>query len=179
MTAMTLRQRVVSRGIWGPWIVAWLGGSVLGIANGTIRELVYKDRVGDMTAHYLSTVILILLLLLYFAWLENRWPLPSAETSVGNRIRLGFDDRVVRLRLRSLCRRKVVGGPREGLRHHSGSRLDRRTCVDHRRTRGGESDPSAEGVVTTAANLTTIPAIRESLTPSRHTAATSASRTDN
>jgi hypothetical protein len=83
MTAMTLRQRVVSRGIWGPWIVAWLGGSVLGIANGTIRELVYKDRVGDMTAHYLSTVILILLLLLYFAWLENRWPLPSAETALG------------------------------------------------------------------------------------------------
>lgn len=56
---------------------------MLGIVNGTIRELVYKDRVGDMTAHYLSTVILIVLLWLYFLWLEYRWPLPSAKTALG------------------------------------------------------------------------------------------------
>jgi len=63
-------------------MIAWLGGSVLGVVNGTIRELVYKDRVGDMTAHYLSTVILIVLLALYFLWLEYRWPLPSVRTAL-------------------------------------------------------------------------------------------------
>ena len=35
-----------------------------------------------MTAHYLSTVILIVLLGLYFLWLEHRWPLPSARTAL-------------------------------------------------------------------------------------------------
>jgi hypothetical protein len=39
-----------------------------------------------MSAHYLSTVILIILLGLYFWWLENRWPLPSIRTA----LQIGF-----------------------------------------------------------------------------------------
>ena len=75
-------DRVAERSVWRVWTIAWLGGSVLGIVNGAIRELAYKDRVGDMAAHYLSTVILIILLWLYFLWLENRWPLPSLRTAL-------------------------------------------------------------------------------------------------
>src|SRR5918997_1781576 len=29
-----------------PWMIAWLGGPVIGIANGVTRELVYKEAVG-------------------------------------------------------------------------------------------------------------------------------------
>jgi hypothetical protein len=66
--------------------IAWLGGSVLGIVNGTIRELLYKDRVGDLTTHYLSTLILNLPLRLYVSWLESRWPIPSVKTA----LKVGF-----------------------------------------------------------------------------------------
>ena len=82
MSTISLSQRFAHRSAWGPWTIAWLGGSVLGIVNGTIRELVYKDSVGEATAHYLSTGILIVLLGLYFWWLEHRWPLPSARTAL-------------------------------------------------------------------------------------------------
>lgn len=61
--------------------MAWLGGSVCGIVNGTIRELVYKDRVGDLPAHYISTVTLILLLGLYVWMLERRWPIPNLRSA--------------------------------------------------------------------------------------------------
>jgi hypothetical protein len=82
MSTIMLRRRLVSHSVWAPWTIAWLGGSVLGIVNGTIRELAYKDSVGDLTAHYLSTVILMVLLGLYFWWLEHRWPLPSLKTAL-------------------------------------------------------------------------------------------------
>ena len=82
MLTTSLTQRFAHRSVWTPWMIAWLGGSVLGIINGSIRELVYKDRVGDATAHYLSTVILMVLLGLYFWWLEHRWPLPSLRSAL-------------------------------------------------------------------------------------------------
>ncbi len=50
---------------------AWLGGSVLGIVNAVVREQVYKDEVGDRTAHYIATATLIVLLALYF-WMLDR-----------------------------------------------------------------------------------------------------------
>ena len=55
-------------------------------ASSTARELVYKDSVGDQTAHYLSTLILIVLLGLYFLWLEHRWPIPSLKSA----LKIGF-----------------------------------------------------------------------------------------
>jgi hypothetical protein len=82
MSTISLHQRVATRSVWGPWTAAWLGGSILGILNGTIRELVYKDSVGDRTAHYISTLTLVFLLGLYFWWLENRWPIPSLKTAL-------------------------------------------------------------------------------------------------
>jgi hypothetical protein len=59
------------------WLAAWLGGSLLGIANGVARELVYKERVGNATANRLSAGSLIALLGLYFWALQRRWPLAS------------------------------------------------------------------------------------------------------
>lgn len=82
MSTISLHQRHFARSVWGPWTVAWLGGSVLGIVNGVTRELIYKDSVGDLTAHYISTASLIVLLGLYFWWLEHRWPISSLKTAL-------------------------------------------------------------------------------------------------
>jgi hypothetical protein len=47
------------RPVWRPWLLGWLGIIPLAILNGTLRELVYKDRVGPMAGHYISTLVLI------------------------------------------------------------------------------------------------------------------------
>ena len=72
----------VHRSVLRPWLVAWLGGSVLGVANGVAREARYKDRVGEETAHYISTATLLALLSLYMAKLQRRWPIPSSEEAL-------------------------------------------------------------------------------------------------
>ena len=60
-----------------PWLIAWLGGPVIGIANGVTRELVYKDAVGELTAHQISTASAIGLFGAYFWVLQRRYPLAS------------------------------------------------------------------------------------------------------
>lgn len=64
------------------WVVAWLGASVLGIANGGIRDFGYEKRVGDSTAGQISTGTLIALLALYFWVLQRRWPLASRRDAL-------------------------------------------------------------------------------------------------
>jgi hypothetical protein len=59
------------------WIAAWLGASVLGVANGAFREAVYADAVGDEAAHLISTGTLLALLGGYMSLLQRRWPLES------------------------------------------------------------------------------------------------------
>jgi hypothetical protein len=82
MARIMSRQRSDVGRIWRAWLIAWLGGSVLGIVNGVVRELVYKDEVGDRTAHYISTATLIVLLALYFWMLDRRWPLPTFPDAI-------------------------------------------------------------------------------------------------
>jgi hypothetical protein len=76
-----MRRRFAHDRVFRVWLVAWLGGSVCGIVNGTIRELVYKDGVGELPAHYISTATLILLLGLYMWLLERRWPIPNLRSA--------------------------------------------------------------------------------------------------
>jgi hypothetical protein len=64
------------------WLIAWLGGPVIGIANGTLREVTYKDRVGELAAHQLSTGSAVGLFAGYFELLEDRWPLPSTRAAL-------------------------------------------------------------------------------------------------
>jgi hypothetical protein len=61
------------------WLIAWLGGSVLGIVNGVARELTYKNRVGETTANQISAASLTALLALYFVALDRRWPLRASR----------------------------------------------------------------------------------------------------
>ena len=58
-----------------PWLVAWLGLPVLGIANGALRDTTYKQATGELAAHQLSTATLLGLMATYLWVLEGRWPI--------------------------------------------------------------------------------------------------------
>jgi hypothetical protein len=77
-----VRRRLRSNRTLRRWLVAWIGGSALGIANGIIRELAYRDHVGEATADQISTASLIALLALYFWTLERRWPIPTTRSAL-------------------------------------------------------------------------------------------------
>jgi len=64
------------------WVLAWLGGAVLGVVNGSIRELIFRKRLSDRTASQVSTATLILLLMLYMRGLQRRWPIGSHHAAL-------------------------------------------------------------------------------------------------
>lgn len=76
------RSPTRTRRAFRAWMVAWLGGSVLGMVNGTARELLYKESVGERAAHYISTATLLVLLGLYVALLQRRWPIPTRSEAL-------------------------------------------------------------------------------------------------
>ncbi|HUW07945.1 MAG TPA: hypothetical protein VMW01_17025 [Williamwhitmania sp.] len=58
--------------VW-KYFLAWFLIIPVAIANGAFRELGYKSLVGDLPAHWISTLILIVLLALYLWLLGRRW----------------------------------------------------------------------------------------------------------
>ena len=64
------------------WMTAWIGGPLIGIANGSARELTYGRRTTELTAHQVSTGAALVLFTAYFAALERRWPLPSKRAAL-------------------------------------------------------------------------------------------------
>lgn len=58
-------------------ILAWLGMMLLAIFNGYIRERFLRSRLGELAAHQVSTIALLLLLAGYCALLARLWPLHS------------------------------------------------------------------------------------------------------
>jgi hypothetical protein len=65
-----------------PWLVAWLGLPVLGIANGAIRDVNYKRVAGELAAHQLSTATLLVLMAAYLWALERRWPIQTSRRAL-------------------------------------------------------------------------------------------------
>jgi hypothetical protein len=61
------------------YLIAWFGMMILAVLNGGFRDLAYKEYVGDLAAHQISTVILLLLLSGYFWFLIRVWPIESAS----------------------------------------------------------------------------------------------------
>lgn len=55
---------------------------MLGIANGVVRELAYRDLVGEKTANQIAVATLVGLLALYFWLLERRWPIPTTRAAL-------------------------------------------------------------------------------------------------
>jgi hypothetical protein len=66
-----------------PWLLAWVGGAGIGVANGVLRELTYGRRLSEPVAHQVSTATAIGAFAVYFAALQRRWPLRSRSEALG------------------------------------------------------------------------------------------------
>jgi hypothetical protein len=64
------------------WVLAWLGGPVLGVTNGVLRDRLYGPRLGEDRAHQVSTFPLVAGLLAHAAVVERWAPLPDRRTAV-------------------------------------------------------------------------------------------------
>jgi hypothetical protein len=71
----------------GAWSLAWLGGPVIGIANGVVRRGLYDKSLGELRAHQLSTAIAMALFSSYITLLDRRWPIATARDAA----RIGAD----------------------------------------------------------------------------------------
>lgn len=64
------------------YALLWLGLPILAIINGTIRNLFYKDALGELLAHQLSTASLIVLIGAY-TWLFGfLWRIQSTSQAL-------------------------------------------------------------------------------------------------
>ena len=66
---------------WRPWLTAWLGGSVLAVANGGVRDVVLVKAIEEEPARQLSTLTLLILLTAYMWLLHRRWPITQVSTA--------------------------------------------------------------------------------------------------
>ena len=64
--ARTLRQR---------WLLAWIGGAAIGVANGVTREATYGLRLEGETSNRVSVLTAVAAFAAYFHLLQRRWPL--------------------------------------------------------------------------------------------------------
>lgn len=53
-------------------VFAWFGLMILAVLNGAIRELGYKSAIGELPAHQLSTLTLIILFGIYFYFIFKK-----------------------------------------------------------------------------------------------------------
>ena len=63
------------------YTAAWVPMVILAILNGTLRELGYKPLVGDLIAHQLSTLTLIIITFAYFWFLNTLWRITDTKTA--------------------------------------------------------------------------------------------------
>jgi len=64
------------------YTLLWLGLPILGIINGVIRNLFYKDVLGELLAHQVSTVSLLVLLSIYTWLFSFLWRLHSSTQAL-------------------------------------------------------------------------------------------------
>ena len=60
------------------YFLLWFPMVLLAVINGAAREMLYKASLGDLGAHQLSTVTLLLLFSIYIWLVIRRWP-PASD----------------------------------------------------------------------------------------------------
>lgn len=68
------------------YLLLWFPMIGIAVINGTARDLVYKKHLGDVTAHQLSTVSLLILLGVYIRFVINKYT-PASDIQA---IQIGF-----------------------------------------------------------------------------------------
>lgn len=61
------------------YAAAWLLMPFIAIINGALREVVYKNSMGELTAHQVSTLTIIILFSTYVWLLTRKWEIESAR----------------------------------------------------------------------------------------------------
>ncbi|HSJ45551.1 MAG TPA: hypothetical protein VK923_12780 [Euzebyales bacterium] len=80
-TGVDVPRRVRRSRVVRSWAIAWGGAATIGVANAVLREAAFSD-LGELPAHQLSTVTLLVFLAAYM-WAVERWrQLPSTRTAV-------------------------------------------------------------------------------------------------
>jgi hypothetical protein len=64
------------------WLVAWLGGAGIGVANGVLREATLARALGEENANRVSALTAITVFALYFDLLQRRWPLGNRREAL-------------------------------------------------------------------------------------------------
>ena len=64
------------------YTVSWIGMVIIAIMNGVIRDVLYGKRLGELTAHQISTFTLIVLSGLYLWLLGLAWKIPSPNQAI-------------------------------------------------------------------------------------------------
>jgi hypothetical protein len=64
------------------YVLAWLPMTVIGIANGVLREATYGKRLSELRAHQVSTATGVVLFGLYVWGLSRLWPLQSGGPAI-------------------------------------------------------------------------------------------------
>ncbi|HRI25005.1 MAG TPA: hypothetical protein PLZ45_10020 [Ferruginibacter sp.] len=64
------------------YLVAWFPMLLLAIANGALREFVFKKYMGELTAHQLSTFSLLVLFAVYIGFVMHYFPPTSANEAI-------------------------------------------------------------------------------------------------
>jgi hypothetical protein len=61
------------------YVLGWFALVVIAIINGALREVVYKNNLGDLAAHQLSTLTGIILFGIVIWIMIRMWPLQSSR----------------------------------------------------------------------------------------------------
>lgn len=64
------------------YFLAWFPMLLLAILNGSLRDLGYKKYIGDLAAHQLSTITLIILFAFYIGYIIHRFPPSSSAQAI-------------------------------------------------------------------------------------------------
>ena len=64
------------------YILAWFPMLLLAVLNGILRDLGYKKYAGDLTAHQISTITLIILFAFYIGYIIKRFPPSSSAQAI-------------------------------------------------------------------------------------------------
>ena len=89
------------------YLIAWFGIVVLGLANATIRQVVYARYVSELAAHQISTLTFAILVGIY-AWASSGFlNLPSPGEAIG----VGLMWMILTILFEFALGRYVVGDP--------------------------------------------------------------------
>lgn len=95
------------------YVAAWFPMVLIAIANGALRQFAYKEYLGELRAHQLSTVSGVALLGIYIWFLIQRWKLSSTSEA----LRIGLLWLVMTVLFEFVFGHYVMGHPWAALLH--------------------------------------------------------------